>query len=346
MKILQFPDGWPMVEMCKALKDVGIDVTSCHFLPHPFYGIDDICLNLQNYSYYNIRARIQAFIYENCDKYDIFHFHMMYVLNNIFTPDLADFEYLKMKGKKIIVQHHGSEIRRLSMASLNNPYMRERSDYIGEEQILNDIKQLSSIFDHAIVHDEELVPYIKDYYKHLHLIRHPVDLIKFQPCYVDPTKKRPLVVHAPSNRQVKGTAFIENAVHKLKNEGYEFDFILVENMSYEAAKRIYEIADVIVDQLHIGAHGVLSLEAMAYGKPVICYIKEDLIEKYPSSLPIINTTPDDIYFVLKNLITNPSQRFQAGIEGRKYVEKHHNSIIIANQLVDLYQKLLNEQNVW
>ena len=37
-------------------------------------------------------------------------------------------------------------------------------------------------------------------------------------------------------------------------------------------------ADVIVDQLRCGSHGVFAVEAMATGKPVLCYIRDELVE--------------------------------------------------------------------
>lgn len=41
--------------------------------------------------------------------------------------------------------------------------------------------------------------------------------------------------------------------------------------------------DVVADQLIIGWYAMFSMEAMSMGKPVICYLRKDLIELYLSS---------------------------------------------------------------
>ena len=54
-----------------------------------------------------------------------------------------------------------------------------------------------------------------------------------------------------------------------------------------------------------------------------------------------NTTPVTLYDNLKGLIENPTLRVSIGEKGREYVEKHHDSKIIARQHLDLYQSLIN-----
>lgn len=339
MKIAHFPYGWPMLEMCKALKGIGIDARSYQFVPHEYFKYTDYCLNLQDVSPYHFREKVRNFFISIANDYDVFHLHMMLALTNPLCPQVSDLSILKQLGKKLIVQHHGSEVRRPSLASENNQFYRERTDYIGEENVKWSLSQLSSIFDHAIVHDYELVPYISDYYKNIHVIRHPVDLTFYEPKYVDPNKTRLLVVHAPSESYVKGTDFVRAAVQTLEREGYNFEFKLIENMEYQAALDTYKQADIIIDQLCIGAHGVLSLEAMALGKPVICYIKPDLKAKYPPDLPIVNANPITLHNVLSDLFVSPQKRLQLGIEGRKYVEKYHDSVQLAKELASIYDAL-------
>ncbi|MCM3100037.1 glycosyltransferase [Priestia megaterium] len=115
--------------------------------------------------------------------------------------------------------------------------------------------------------------------------------------------------------------------------------MLVENMSHKSVMEIYRQADIIIDQLCIEAFGMLSLERMALGKPVICYIPEDLIETYASELPIINANPKTIYNQLRSIISNGELLRNLGEKGRVYVERHHDSIKIAHQLKSLYEIL-------
>lgn len=156
----------------------------------------------------------------------------------------------------------------------------------------------------------------------------------------------PHIVHAPSNRSVKGTKYIESAIHRLQQDGINFKFTLVEGMTNEEAKKVYKTADILVDQLLAGFYGALSVELMALGKPVVCYLYQPDIEKYlPSQMtkdiPIVNATPDSIYEVLKKLLTTDRNNLKdIGDRSRKYVETWHDPVKIAQQL------LYDYENVW
>jgi glycosyltransferase involved in cell wall biosynthesis len=339
MKIFHFPRGGQMREMCKGLKEIGIDATECNFLTHPFYGnSSDINLNLQSIDRSQVKKKIQDFFLLNHQNYDVFHYHMVLSLQNLFSPTLDDFRRLKQQGKKMVIQHNGSEVRRLSLARLNNPYIRKKEG-IEESEIVTSLNQLSEIFDHAIVADYELYGYVKEFYRNVHIIPQAIDLKNITPVYPALSKERPLIVHAPSNRKIKGTDYILDAIQRLQKEGYQFDFKLIEKMSNQAAMQLYSQSDIIIDQLCIGAHGIFSIEAMALGKPVICFIREDLTKKYPLDLPIVNANPITIYEILKDLLINPQKRNKIGTQSRKYVEQRHDHVLIGNQLVKLYNKL-------
>lgn len=48
------------------------------------------------------------------------------------------------------------------------------------------------------------------------------------------------------------------------------------HMPHAEAQRWYLQADIIVDQVFCGTYGLLSVEAMAMGKPVVTYIRDDV----------------------------------------------------------------------
>jgi hypothetical protein len=161
--------------------------------------------------------------------------------------------------------------------------------------------------------------------------------------YVGSGKKSEVVkiVHAPTNREFKGTRYVLNAVKKLKSEGYRVELILVEGFSNQEARKIYMEADIIADDILWGWHGALAIECMALGKPVLVYLREDLVEKYPYSqkCPIVNTNPFNIVDNLKMLIENSDLREELGRRGREYVKEVHDSVKVAKQLCDFYETL-------
>ena len=82
---------------------------------------------------------------------------------------------------------------------------------------------------------------------------------------------------------------------------------------------------------------MFSIETMCMGKPTLCYIRQDLSENYPE-LPILNTTPKSIYVNLIELIENQEYRIELGAQGRRYVEKIHDSREVTKRLIDIYTK--------
>ncbi len=162
------------------------------------------------------------------------------------------------------------------------------------------------------------------------------------PVWGEENPEIPHIVHAPSHREVKGTKYIIEALEKLKAEGVTFKYTLVENMSHQKARKIYETADLLVDQLLAGYYGGLAVEFMALGKPVICYMREEDMHYLPSGMwdecPIINATPETIYEVLKDWITTRKKELlPLGKKSRTYIEKWHDPIKIAKAITHDYE---------
>ena len=138
-----------------------------------------------------------------------------------------------------------------------------------------------------------------------------IDLAHFQPQYPSLQKERPLILHAPTNPDFKGTFFIEKTIEKLKEE-YNFDYQRIEKMNHEEVIKLYEKADMIIDQVLCGSYGLLSVESMALGKPVLTYIRPDIVSTFPTELPIVNANPDNLYEQVKRLLKSPELRRELG----------------------------------
>ena len=174
----------------------------------------------------------------------------------------------------------------------------------------------------------------------------PIDLEadggrKYAPAYVTYRPGRPLrIVHSTNHRRFKGTDFLIQAVDDLVAEGLEIELILVERTSNDEALQIYRTADLIFDQCVMGNYGYFALEAMALGKPVMCYIRGP--ERYllhPEECPIINTHVSTLKEDLRLLVTNHRELEQIGRHGRRYVEKHFSLEAFARRLGRAYQNL-------
>lgn len=159
----------------------------------------------------------------------------------------------------------------------------------------------------------------------------------------------PLVVHAPSHRGVKGTRYLLEALDRLKTQGIPFELKLVEGLTQAEARKIYEQADLVVDQLLAGWYGGFAVEVMALGKPVTCYLRHSdfgfLPESMAADMPVIDASPINIEAVLRDWLTRPrSQRIEQGLKGRQYVERWHNPAAVAARLLDDYAQALQARS--
>jgi hypothetical protein len=99
-------------------------------------------------------------------------------------------------------------------------------------------------------------------------------------------------------------------------------------------------ADIVVDQLIVGWYAMFAIEAMAMEKPVLCYLRQDLMELFVTSglvaadeIPILNCSPLTIKETLRSLVLNRDELPDIGKRSRAYVMKHH-SIQVVGKVFD------------
>ena len=152
-------------------------------------------------------------------------------------------------------------------------------------------------------------------------------------------RKRPLVVHAPSSRKRKGTEHVVAACEAL---GVELR--IVEGLRHDEALALYREADLVVDQLNAGWYGVLAIECLALGKPVLTYLHDEprvrTEEAYGLEVPLVGVTADTLQARLGELVdAGPAEWRRIGEASRAYVERVHDIERVADTLVELYEGL-------
>lgn len=298
------------------------------------YNIFHSYLNYREHVINTVLSEIQNISKHLINFFDLFHFHY----NSTMTEDHSDLSVLSAMGKPMIMHYWGNDVRMRSIASQNNPYVYAE-DSPPDDVILERLTFFSSYIRHAIVQDYEVYAYVAPYYQHVHVIPIAINLDDFPLSMSSSPNRKPLIIHAPTNPAFKGTAYIEAAIDRLKGK-YDFDYVRIEKMSHQEAAKMYRKADIVVDQILCGSYGLFSVEAMALGKPVIAYIREDLRNKFPPELPIINANPDTVYESIQYLLEQPDQRIQLGKAGRAYVEKYHAKEVVVDQLIKIYNSLV------
>ncbi|WP_274363657.1 glycosyltransferase [Paenibacillus thermotolerans] len=318
--------------ICDFLKKSGIHATGYNYFP--------------NYLKYRKVINTDTFelakIFDMAVReYDIFHFHNSYT----FLEDKRDIPMIVKAGKKIVMHHRGNDVRSRVRAAKGkgyvNPYVNANCSF-PEETIDSNLRLFAKYVNAAIVQDYELHGYVADYYreqgKPVYVLPRLIDTKSIQPVYkTERSKEGPLVVHAPTQREFKGTEHVLKTIEKLQAEA-PFRFRLVEGLNHSEAIRLYQEADIVIDQILCGMYGNLSVEAMALGKPVVCYIRPDLLKHYPN-LPIVSANPDTLYETLRKLLKHRQLRVEIGQKGRLYVERNHSAEHVIGKLIDIYKKL-------
>ncbi|MBK1813402.1 glycosyltransferase family 4 protein [Clostridium sp. YIM B02505] len=315
----------------KGLRKLGHNAKSINYYPSYLGYTNDYTLDLSLIEDFDIAdLKTKRIASELISENNVFHLFF----GTSLTLDHSDLPLLKELGKKVVMQYWGSDVRMYSRAVKLNKYVKVKN--MDEEQIKRHLEFISYYVSDCLV-DYELAEYVKDFHTNIHYIRPAIDLSEYN--LVEQTKNdKPLIVHAPTSPEFKGTPYILSAVEELK-QYYDFDFKLVHGVSHEQAIKIYAKADLIIDQILTGSYGLFCIEAMAMGKPVICYISDFMKEKYPKDLPIISANPDNIKETIRNFLTNKDIAKDLRLKGRSYVEKYHDMNLICSDLYNIYNKL-------
>ena len=266
--------------------------------------------------------------------------------------DGTDLDLVSKMNKPVFIEWLGSDIRNPELLKKVNKYYNnvfnngyeykelEESGHSKKVQEQFSSKNAVPLLnpEMSLYLDRRLFP------KGATMIMPRLNIKNFTPQYPPLSKKKPLIIHSPSARVCKGSEFICKAIDKLK-ETYDFDFKLIENMPRAEALRLMAECDIFIDQLILGSYGLASIEAMSFGKPVLCYIMPQVYEAgLPKDCPIVNASPDDVLHRLEELINNAQARNELGKRGRMYVERYHDVDEVSLELIKHYSKALVEKN--
>jgi hypothetical protein len=263
-------------------------------------------------------------------KYDYF----VYVWSYTFMPARLDQFILKLAGKPFCILYCGSELRQRSIALKceENKFGIRRFSESDRAKYLSDPNQTGikdffakavrssvsnfltkNIFSSRCVSTLTLKPFYNE----------------FQPIFLQfsgviEKSNHLTIVHAPSNSLIKNSAFIICAVEELKNEGYDFDFVLLRKQPNEVVLSALAKSHIAIDQI-ASLPGRFAMEAMALGCAVLGGNKH-YYEQQCDEIPVIDITLDKVD--LKNkiiyLLKNPIKINELGAKGRLYIEKYHN----------------------
>jgi glycosyltransferase involved in cell wall biosynthesis len=240
-------------------------------------------------------------------KADVFHFYFGWTL----VPRMLTWPMLKATRRRSVLHFLGSDIRGKTPQELG--YARGA--------------------DARIVGSYDALRWVPD----AHVVPPGLDLRDYSAPPPE-ERPRPVVLHAPSSRRRKGTEHVLEACEQL-----DVELDIVEGLRHDEARRRYERADVVVDQLNAGWYGIFALEAMALGKPVLSYLRPEALQETERALgvqvPIVPVTKTTLRDRIAELAAAPEERRRIGAASRAYVERVHDADEGADRLLEIYSSL-------
>lgn len=149
-----------------------------------------------------------------------------------------------------------------------------------------------------------------------------VDLSVWTPGGEPLRRDRPLVVHAPSHRALKGTELIEPLLAELEAEGL-ITYRRIEGVPTASVPALIRDADVVLDHFGVGNYGVLTCEAMATGRVSISHIHERVRARVPVEIPTIEATPATLADVLRRVLADRDWARSVAARGPEFVRDWH-----------------------
>lgn len=169
-------------------------------------------------------------------------------------------------------------------------------------------------------------------------IRIPIDLDKFD--YRPNKVNGKIVFFHGLTRACKGGVYIQMAFDRLRDKYADMaEFICAGGLPFEEYMRITSKANVILDDVNSYSFSMNALFAMARG---IIYMggaePEGNLELQYKDCPVINLTKnvDQICEAIVYVIEHKDQIEEMGMASRKFVEKYHNYLDVAQQYIDCW----------
>ena len=153
------------------------------------------------------------------------------------------------------------------------------------------------------------------------------------------TRRRPVVVHAPSNAGLKGSDLIGATLSRLDEEGL-VEYRELSGVPSEEMPRHYGAADIVLDQFSLGIYGVAACEAMASGRLVVshvsAYVRDTVEAATGRRLPIVESTAADLEATLRAVVADPGAYREEAARGPEFVRDVHDgrmsSLVLASFL--------------
>jgi glycosyltransferase involved in cell wall biosynthesis len=281
-------------------------------------------------------------------RFDIF---VYYSTSTILGPTAGRFfelQLLKLARKRLVLLAYGADIQttvRMKDLLYKHALSMDYPQFVRHpEETLRTLHYCSRHADH-IMAGIDWVDYLP-WWDSLSACNFAIDTEEWKPAPGPAPRDRDKVTvfHAPNHREIKGTRFLVKACEELEAEGVPIELRVVEGVPNQRLRELMGECDIIADQFIVGWYAMFAIEAMALGKPVLCYLRPDLLELYTlysfaGECPLVDTHPLQIKERLRELVEDPQLRAELGERGRRYVEDHHSLESVGRTFDEIFQRV-------
>jgi glycosyltransferase involved in cell wall biosynthesis len=256
-------------------------------------------------------------------------YHVNYLLQDCYIA-------LKLGKRPLIGHAHGSDLR----SGLKHPLLKKIVEY--------NLKHC----DRILVSTPDILGIAKMFREDAEYLPNPVDTRLFYPKPMPERDSRLRVLIASnSDWKVKGTDMAIRALSKIKDEvkvsiiryGKDFDktvklaksldleLQVLEKVSHDKMREYYWSHDVVIDQFKLGSLGMVSLEAIACGRPVVTFVSSEYVDHY-REFPLWDVNTEEK--IVKAILTADERLWQ---QEYAYLRRHHSPETIVKKLLeDIY----------
>lgn len=236
---------------------------------------------------------------------------------------------MRRAGIHVALLFHGSDIRQATLHQrtvADSPLKNQGAywDAVRNRAAAN--VQLAQTFDGPIfVSTPGLVPHAP------HSIWVPLVVDSSRFATTNPVLERPIpvVIHAPSNPLMKGTAAIEPILEKLHEQGV-IEYRRLSGIAHDQMPAFIAAADVIVDQVVLGDYGMLAAESMAAGRLVLANVNE--AQTTVPDLPVVHVTGATLEETLRAVIADRPTYRDIALRGPSFVHQYHSGCYASDVL--------------
>lgn len=274
-------------------------------------------------------------------KYDIFHFYF----GSTLFPFQIDLYFYKLFGKKVVMEYLGNDVRPYEKLIEKFNLGIDHPFFINQIPHDNKVRK-RLLFENKFI-DYKLVcsPIYKSHANFFGIeIQSVLNLAIEMPEKIDYpaiVNNKLIIMHAPTCRKFKGTYIFEAAINKLKHQGYLIEFIILENLDHSDLINEIKKCHIFLDQISEGWYGTVAIEAMALSKPTCAFLDSEYLEEceFKDEIPLFNTSKDNVYYVIKNLLDSQNKLPFFGLKSREFVAKHHDIQSVVKFLSKIYLEL-------